>query len=100
MVAETQREEVIWKPLIVTGCFMLFRNDVLLKLNGFDENYFLYFEDTDLSLRASEITDIAYDPQVKIIHHGGNVSRKGFKHIFMFTQSMFKFFNKHGWRYF
>lgn len=100
MVAETQREEVIWMPLIVTGCFMLFRNEVLLKLNGFDESYFLYFEDTDLSLRAGEITDIAYVPQVRIIHHGGNVSRKGFKHIAMFTQSMFKFFNKHGWRFF
>ena len=100
MVAETQREEVIWMPLIVTGCFMLFRNDVLLKLNGFDESYFLYFEDTDLSLRAGKITDIAYVPHVRIIHHGGNVSRKGIKHIAMFTRSMFKFFNKHGWRFF
>lgn len=98
MKTETQRNEVFWQPFSVSGCFMLFRNDVLLKLNGFDKDYFLYFEDTDLSFRAGKITDVAYVPKVKIIHHGGNVSRKGFKHIFLFTHSMIKFFNKHGWR--
>jgi len=100
MMKETQSETVLWQPDIVSGCFMFFRNDILLRLNGFDETFFLYFEDTDLSLRAGKITKVAYVPDVKIIHHGGNVSRKGLKHIFLFAHSMCKFFNKHGWKFF
>jgi hypothetical protein len=98
MKEETQREQVLWNPLIVSGCFMLFRRDVLEKLKGFDPDFFLYFEDTDLSLRANKLTSIAYVPDVKIVHHGGNVSKKGVKHILLFTMSMIKFFNKHGWK--
>jgi len=91
---------VYWNPPIVSGCFMLFSNAVLQKLHGFDPDYFLYFEDTDLSYRANKVTEIAYVPQVEVIHHGGNVSRKGLKHIFLFTLSMIKFFNKNGWKLF
>lgn len=90
---------ISWNPPIVSGCFMLFRNEVLRQLNGFDLRFFLYFEDFDISLRAGKITRIAYVPNVKIIHHGGNTSRKGIKHILMFSKSMFTFFNKHGWRW-
>ncbi|MBD8115702.1 MULTISPECIES: glycosyltransferase family 2 protein [Pantoea] len=100
MMKETQSETVLWQPDSVSGCFMFFRNNVLLQLNGFDKNFFLYFEDTDLSLRARQVTEVAYVPDVKIIHHGGNVSRKGLKHILLFSHSMFKFFNKHGWKFF
>jgi len=100
MMKETQSETVLWQPDSVSGCFMFFRNKVLLQLNGFDKQFFLYFEDTDLSLRARQVTKVAYVPDVKIIHHGGNVSRKGLKHIILFSHSMFKFFNKHGWKFF
>lgn len=99
MMKETQSEIVLWQPDSVSGCFMFFRNNVLLQLEGFDKDFFLYFEDTDLSLRARQVTEVAYVPDVKIIHHGGNVSRKGFKHILLFSHSMFKFFNKHGWKF-
>jgi len=91
-------ELVYWDPPIVSGCFMLFRTSVLKQLGGFDPRFFLYFEDFDLSLRASGITRIAYVPSVKIVHHGGNTARKGIKHIFFFLESAVKFFNKHGWK--
>lgn len=93
-------EDVYWDPPIVSGCFMLFRTEVWKQLGGFDPRFFLYFEDFDLSLRAREITRIAYVPSVKIVHHGGHASRKGWKHIKMFTRSMITFFNIHGWRWF
>ncbi|MCV5934820.1 glycosyltransferase family 2 protein, partial [Escherichia coli] len=69
---------------------MLFRTSVLTALGGFDKDFFLYFEDTDLSLRATKMTDVAYVPEVRMLHHGGNVSRKGIKHILFFTSSMVK----------
>ncbi|VUS73884.1 N-acetylglucosaminyl-diphospho-decaprenol L-rhamnosyltransferase [Klebsiella spallanzanii] len=99
MKEELQAENILLNPPIVTGCFMLFRTKVLTSLGGFDKDFFLYFEDTDLSLRARKITDVAYVPGVKVLHHGGNVSKKGLKHILFFTSSMIKFFRKHGWRF-
>lgn len=86
-------------PPLISGCFMLFRADVLKKLGGFDPRYFLYFEDYDLSLRAGEITKIAYHPAVRITHFGGGASRKGWQHIKLFASSAYKFFNRFGWRW-
>lgn len=92
-------EAVAWDPPIVSGCFMLFRGDVLKQLGGFDPGYFLYFEDFDLSLRAAQQARVAYVPNVRIVHHGGHASRKGLRHISMFARSAFRFFGKHGWRF-
>ncbi len=85
---------------IVSGCFMLCRTDALKQVGGFDENYFLYFEDFDLSLRISKLGEIAYLPQMKILHAGGHAARKGFAHLAMFAKSAIRFFNTHGWRFF
>ncbi|MEE9694199.1 glycosyltransferase [Aeromonas hydrophila] len=99
MADQLNNHDVLWDPPIVSGCFMLFRTDVLQQLRGFDPRFFLYFEDFDLSLRAGEISRVAYVPQVKVVHHGGHASRKGWRHIWMFGRSMVTFFNIHGWRW-
>lgn len=93
-------EEVHLDPRIVCGCFAIFKTDVLKALGGFDPRFFLYFEDFDISLRAAEITRIAYVPSVRIVHYGGHASKKGINHIVSFTISAAKFFSKHGWRFF
>jgi GT2 family glycosyltransferase len=85
---------------IISGCFMLCRTAALQAVKGFDESYFLYFEDFDLSLRIAKQGDIAYVPKMKIIHGGGNTAKKGLKHIGMFIRSGIRFFNTHGWRWF
>lgn len=84
---------------LVSGCFMLCRTEVLNSVQGFDENYFMYFEDFDLSLRISQSAKIAFLPAMKIKHFGGNTSAKGIKHIGYFVKSGFRFFNTHGWRF-
>lgn len=99
MADQLNNHDVLWDPPIVSGCFMLFRTDVLQQLEGFDPRFFLYFEDFDISLRAGRISRIAYVPQVKVVHHGGHASRKGWRHIWMFGRSMVTFFNIHGWRW-
>ncbi|VWC62134.1 glycosyltransferase [Burkholderia aenigmatica] len=90
--------DIVWDPPIVSGCFMLFRTDLLKKLGGFDPRYFLYFEDYDLSLRTLDVARVAYVPTVRVSHYGGGASRKGFAHIRMFSASAFKFFNRFGWK--
>lgn len=98
-MAEMSEDQVFWDPPIVSGCFMLFRGDVLKSLNGFDPDYFLYFEDFDLSLRAAQISRIAFTPQVRIIHGGGYASRKGAWHIWQFVKSGVTFYRKFGLKF-
>lgn len=84
---------------IASGSFMFLRRSVLEQVKGFEEEFFLYFEDFDLSVRLSKVSRIAYVPSVKVIHLGGYAARKGLKHVWMFAESGIKFFNGHGWRW-
>lgn len=84
---------------IASGCFMFFRAGVLKRVGGFDDRYFMYFEDFDLSLTVGKIALLAYVPTVRITHLGGEASRKGSKHILMFIASAFRFYRKNGWRF-
>lgn len=91
----------LWDPQLVSGCCMLFRTDVLLRLGGFDSSYFLYFEDFDLSLRAARFGRLARVGEVRVTHHGGNAARKGGRHLWLFLRSAFRFYAGHGvawWR--
>jgi GT2 family glycosyltransferase len=73
---------------LMSGCYMFIRTQTLKSIGGFDERYFLYFEDFDLSTRLS-IKQIVF--KVKIQHLGGNTSKKGIRHILMFMKSMLRF---------
>ena len=90
---------VLWDPPVASGCFMLCRRAALEQVGGFHPNYFLYFEDFDLSLRLAAVTRLAYAPQVRIVHLGGHAARKGWRHISLFLRSAVRFFNQHGWRW-
>ena len=85
---------------IISGCFMLCRREALWQVDGFDERYFLYFEDFDLSLRMRHEGELAYVPTMRIQHGGGNSAGKGLAHIRMFARSGYRFFATHGWRFF
>ncbi|MBA2492847.1 MAG: glycosyltransferase family 2 protein [Gammaproteobacteria bacterium] len=84
---------------LISGSFMLFRRRVLARIGGFSKDYFLYFEDFDLSLRAAKFTTVAYVPSVRIVHKGGYASRKGIRHWWMFGRSAYTFFSRHGWKW-
>jgi GT2 family glycosyltransferase len=83
---------------IASGCFMLCRREPLGAIGGFSPEYFLYFEDFDLSLRFARQAAIAYVPAVRIRHAGGDAAGKGWAHRGMFIRSAFTFFRRHGWR--
>jgi GT2 family glycosyltransferase len=83
---------------LASGCFMLCRTDTLKKVNGFDERYFLYFEDYDLSLRVKNYGAIVELPQARITHHGGHTARRDLRRVAHFVRSGVRFFNRYGWR--
>jgi hypothetical protein len=96
-ISELQESDRI---VIISGCFMFAETKALKEIGGFDENYFLYFEDFDLSLRIGRLGKLAYASNVQIIHSGGNTASKGLRHIWAFIVSGIRFFNTHGWRIF
>lgn len=60
---------------------MLCRTDALRAVGGFDERYFLHFEDLDLSVRLHAQGRVVSDPGVTIVHHGGNSAKRGLAHL-------------------
>lgn len=86
-------------PTVASGCCMLFRTPAYAALAGFDERFFLYFEDFDLSYRASRRSLLAYCPKMQVIHLGGGAARKGWRHVVSFCRSGYIFFSTHGWRW-
>jgi GT2 family glycosyltransferase len=85
--------------LLASGCFMLVSTAALQEVGGFDERYFLYFEDFDLSLKLGGKGRKVYNPSMKIVHHGGYAARKGMLHVKLFVRSGVQFFRSHGWRW-
>jgi GT2 family glycosyltransferase len=83
---------------LASGCFMLARTPLLARVGGFDPRFFMYFEDYDLSLRMGREAQVAYVPQARILHHGGDASRKGLRHVGWFVRSAWRFFARHGWK--
>ena len=83
---------------LASGCFMLARTALLERVGGFDPRFFMYFEDYDLSLRLGREARVAYVPDARIVHHGGEASRKGARHVAWFVASAWRFFARHGWR--
>ncbi len=82
---------------LVSGCCMYARTKALQQAQGFSDQFFMYFEDFDLSLRLHPFGRLVYLPNMHIVHHGGYSARKGLRHITMFVQSGWKFFRRHGW---
>lgn len=76
---------------LASGCFMLCRTATLKQVGGFSKEYFLYFEDFDLSRKVSRLAKIYLLPKIRIIHLGGKAASKGMKHIKMFIRSYFIF---------
>jgi GT2 family glycosyltransferase len=71
---ETERS-VGW----LSGCFILFRGDVLKRVGGFDEQFFYYCEDKDLCCRVREAGySVIYTPEATITHLGGTSTQARF----------------------
>jgi GT2 family glycosyltransferase len=82
----------------VTGAFMMTRRGVFEQLGGFDEGFFMYWEDADLCRRAQEAGwQTMYEPAVEVIHHTGRASRYApVRSLIAFHRSVFRYYWKHG----
>ncbi|MCS3798189.1 glycosyltransferase family 2 protein [Niastella sp. OAS944] len=81
---------------ILSGAFMMAKKEVLDRTGGFDEQFFMYGEDIDLSYRIQRagFTNY-YFSDCTIIHFKGESTRKDSKYVRQFYKAMVQFVQKH-----
>jgi len=81
----------------ISGCFMMLRTDILKKIGLFDERYFLYLEDIDLTRRIQHTSRTIFYPKVSIMHEHRQGSYSSFRLLIVHIISAIRYFNKWGW---
>jgi GT2 family glycosyltransferase len=79
------------------GSFMFIRQTALSEVGGFDEKFFMYVEDVDLTRRLNQRYKTLYFPDVEIIHVLEQSSYKFNKLLAYHIKSAIYYFNKWGW---
>lgn len=80
----------------VAGMFMLFRSEAYRRLGGFDEGFFLYYEDVDICVRAwREGVKVLACPDVAVVHDARRDSRRKLRFLRWHVVSVLRFFCKH-----
>ena len=82
---------------VLVGCFMFCRKTVIDEVGSFDEEYFMYGEDIDLSYKIKQAGfGNVYFPETTVIHYKGESTKKGsLNYVKMFYQAMIIFAKKH-----
>lgn len=79
------------------GCFMFLRVEALREVGLFDERFFMYPEDIDLTRRMHRCRETLYFPEVSIIHAHRAESYKSRRMLRIHVVNMCRYFNKWGW---
>lgn len=81
----------------LSGCFMLFRMSALKKVGLFDERFFMYPEDIDITRRMHSHFRTLFFPGATIVHDHAQESYKSKKMLWIHMTNLIKYFNKWGW---
>lgn len=81
----------------LSGCFMFFRVSALKEVGLFDERFFMYPEDIDITRRMHAKYKTIFYPYVSIIHAHAAASKTSKKMLKIHIVNMIKYFNKWGW---
>ncbi len=73
---EHDYKQVMHNVEFLSGCFMLLKTKAAQSIGGFDEKYFMYVEDADLTRRLLKIGDNIYYPKARIVHQWERQSYK------------------------
>jgi GT2 family glycosyltransferase len=79
------------------GSFMMLRTDLCNEVGGFDERFFLYGEDIDLTRRIHRRAATLYIPDVSIVHQYRRYSNRSLRGTWYGIQNNCRYFNKWGW---
>ena len=90
------KNEIINVP-IISGCFCLLNLKVIKEIGKYDERFFMYFEDWDLSRRINLKYKTIYYTKASVYHRYKSEANINFKLFLIFLSSAIKYFNKWGW---
>jgi GT2 family glycosyltransferase len=90
-------DNIIFDIPYLSGCFMFFRNSSLKDVGLFDENFFMYLEDADITRRMLNKYSTAYFPYASVFHEYSGLTHKKFKFKLITIHSSFIYFSKWGW---
>lgn len=79
------------------GCFMFLKCSALKEIGVFDERFFMYPEDIDLTRRMYKKFKTIFYPYVSIVHEHKKASFKSMRMFIIHMQNIIKYFNKWGW---
>lgn len=83
----------------VAGMFMVFDRAVFHRIGGFNERYFLYYEDVDLCARLQLAgLRVAVKPDVRVVHHAQRSSHRSFKYLRWHVRSLLRFLTSSEYR--
>ena len=86
-------------PDWVAGMFMMFEAVSFAAVKGFDEKFYLYYEDVDICLRFwVKQYPVVVDSKVSIVHHAQRDSRKKLRFMYWHLSSLVRYFYKHLFR--
>jgi GT2 family glycosyltransferase len=81
----------------LSGCFMFLRVTALEETGIFDERFFMYPEDIDLTRRIHRKYRTVFYPEVSVVHYHERSSYKNLKMLWIHTVNLIRYFNKWGW---
>ncbi len=90
-------ENKIHEAPILSGCFTLFNINALKEIGLYDDIFFMYFEDWDISRRINQKYKTMYYPLVSVYHAYESGANKNKKLFNIFLKSAVYYFNKWGW---
>jgi N-acetylglucosaminyl-diphospho-decaprenol L-rhamnosyltransferase len=78
------------------GMFVAFRRDAFASVGGFDDRYFMYYEDADICLRLQQNGYATLlNPHLVVVHDAQRTSRKNLKYLSWHIRSALRFTLKH-----
>ncbi len=83
---------------VCSGSFMVCRKDALDDVGGFDERFFLYYEDFDLSKMLKKKGKIVCNPTIAVVHVGARAAHHSKKARRLMINSLVAFYKKWGWK--
>lgn len=83
----------------VAGMFLLLSRPVFQRLGGFNEKYFLYYEDVDLCARLQLAgLQVVVDPTCQVVHHAQRRSHRNLRYLRWHLASLWRFLNSSEYR--
>ena len=96
VMADQNYQEVFEAPYL-SGCCMLIRSEAFSSVGGFDERYFLYLEDADLTRSLARDGRCVHLPVAGVVHGWGRGNYRNLGLMAVNLASAWHYFRKWGW---